>query len=140
MAGTASVRCFGAVRTVTGSMHLVEANGERILLDCGLFQGKRAEARERNTHFPFNPREITALVVSHAHIDHIGNIPNLVKQGFEGRITCTHATKDLAEVMLADSGHIQEKDAEFLNRRSAKKGSHGSQEVVEPLYTVADVQ
>lgn len=138
MASDATVQCFGAVRTVTGSMHLLEANGDKVLLDCGLFQGKRAEAREKNKRFPFDPREITTLVLSHAHIDHAGNIPNLVKQGFQGEIICTSATRDLAEIMLEDSANIQEKDAEFLNKKAAKRGGHF--EPAEPLYTVEDAR
>jgi metallo-beta-lactamase family protein len=119
-------------------MHLVEANGDRILLDCGLFQGKRAESRERNLTFPFDPKEITTVVLSHAHIDHVGNLPNLVKQGFAGRVVCTRATRDLAEIMLEDSAFIQEKDAEYLNKRAAKKGN--AAEPIEPLYTVEDAE
>src|SRR5687768_2801740 len=119
---TATIRCLGAVRTVTGSMHLVEANGDQVLLDCGLFQGRRAEAAVKNKTFPFDPRKITTVVLSHAHIDHAGNLPNLVKQGFAGEIVCTSGTRDLAEIMLEDSAYIQEKDAEFLNKRAAKKG------------------
>ncbi len=135
----AVVAPWGAVQTVTGSMHLVEANGDRVLLDCGLFQGRRAESRERNKSFPFDPRSITTLVLSHAHIDHAGNIPNLVKQGFQGEIVCTSATRDLAEIMLEDSAYIQEKDAAFLNRRAAKRGERDAKEV-EPLYTVEDAR
>lgn len=137
-----TLRCFGAVRTVTGSMHLVEANGDKVLLDCGLFQGKRAEARVKNKTFPFDPREVTALVLSHAHIDHAGNIPNLVKQGFQGQIVCTNATRDLAEIMLEDSANIQEKDAEYMNKRLAKRAGGGkpANGAVEPLYTVEDAR
>src|SRR6266542_3892639 len=98
-----TVTFWGAARTVTGSMHLVEANGQRFLLDCGLFQGKRAEARERNSTFPFDPGTIDTVVLSHAHIDHIGNLPNLVKQGFAGPVYGTPATSDLLAIMLADS-------------------------------------
>lgn len=124
----------GAARTVTGSMHLLNVNGSRILLDCGLYQGKRAESNERNRNFPFDPKSVDAVVLSHAHIDHSGNLPNLVKQGFTGPIFSTLATRDLCSIMLADSGHIQEKDAEFLNK---KNGRHGIPPV-EPLYTVED--
>src|SRR5438552_7781783 len=112
-----TVTFWGAARTVTGSMHLVEANGKRLLLDCGLFQGKRSEARTRNTSFPFEPSTIDAVILSHAHIDHCGNLPNLVRQGFTGPIYCTPATRDLSAVMLADSAKIQEEDAEYLNRK-----------------------
>jgi len=118
-------------------MHLLEVNGDKILLDCGLFQGRRAESREKNLRFPFEPREITTVVLSHAHIDHCGNLPNLVKQGFAGEVICTSATRDLAGIMLLDSAFIQEKDAEFLNRRAGKRGEKGD---VEPLYTVADAE
>lgn len=129
-----TVTFWGAAHTVTGSMHLVEANGTKLLLDCGLFQGKRALARERNRDFPFDPSEIDAVVLSHAHIDHCGNLPNLVRQGFSGPIYCTPATRDLAAVMLADSAKIQEEDAEYLNRKRRP-----DEEKVEPLYTRKDV-
>lgn len=125
---------LGAARTVTGSMHLLEANGHRVLLDCGLFQGRRAETYERNLNFPFDPANIDAVILSHAHIDHSGNIPNLVKQGFKGLIWCTPATRDLCAAMLRDSGHIQEKDAEYVNKRRARRG----EPPVEPLYTLRD--
>lgn len=127
---------YGAAQTVTGSMHLLTVNGTRILLDCGLFQGKRAETYTRNQHFPFDPASVDILVLSHAHIDHSGNIPNLVKHGFTGDIYCTYATRDLCAVMLLDSAHIQESDAEFVNRKRARKG----QEPIEPLYTEADAE
>ncbi len=125
---------LGAVRTVTGSMHLLEANGHRVLLDCGLFQGRRAEAYERNLNFPFDPAEIDAVVLSHAHIDHSGNIPNLVKQGFRGNIWATPATRDLCAAMLRDSGHIHEKDVEYVNKRRARRGLPP----VAPLYTLQE--
>ena len=125
----------GATRTVTGSMHLLHVNGSHILLDCGLFQGRRSEANERNRNFPFDPKSIDALVLSHAHIDHSGNIPNLVKQGYHGPIYCTPATRDLCEVMLMDSGYIQEKDAEFMNKKLLKNGEPR----IEPLYRPEDV-
>lgn len=100
----------GAARTVTGSQHVLTLNGQTVLLDCGLYQGKRDEARQRNREFPFRAAAVDAMVLSHAHIDHSGNIPNLVKQGFRGRIVCTRATADLCNAMLLDSGHIQEED------------------------------
>lgn len=127
---------IGAARTVTGSMHLVRANSKQILLDCGMFQGKRADTYERNRNFPFDPSTITAVVLSHAHIDHAGNLPNLVKHGFRGSIYCTPATADLCRIMLMDSGHIQEKDVEFVNKRRAKK----KLPPIEPLYEMEDVQ
>lgn len=128
------IQFIGAVRTVTGSMHLVHANGVKFLLDCGLYQGKRAEARERNENFPFDPKEIDFIILSHAHIDHSGNIPQIVKKGFAGKIFSTSATRDLASIMLIDSGHIHEKDAEFLNKKLKKRG----EPLIEPLYTVND--
>src|SRR5919108_5394063 len=129
-----TVTFWGAARTVTGSMHLVEANGERLLLDCGLFQGRRAESRLRNQLFPFRPRDVDAVLLSHAHIDHCGNLPNLVKQGFTGPVYCTPATRALAAVMLGDSAKIQEEDAAYLNRRREK-----GEPRVEPLYDGRDV-
>jgi len=127
---------IGAARTVTGSMHLVRANGKQILLDCGMFQGRRADTYERNKNFPFDASSIDAVVLSHAHIDHAGNLPNLVKNGFRGNIYCTPATADLCRIMLMDSGHIQEKDVEFVNKRRAKKHLPP----IEPLYTTEDVE
>src|SRR5689334_18011962 len=103
-----SVTFWGAARTVTGSMHLVETAGKRFLLDCGLYQGKRSEARQRNTTFPFKASQIDAVVLSHAHLDHCGNLPNLVRQGFDGPLICTPATRDLIAIMLAGSAKIQE--------------------------------
>jgi metallo-beta-lactamase family protein len=123
---------LGAAQTVTGSMHLLEVNGHRLLLDCGLYQGHRREAFERNRGFPFDPDTIDALILSHAHIDHSGNIPSLVRHGFRGEIFTTSATRDLCGTMLLDSAHIQEKDAEYLNKRH----KHGTK--VEPLYTMRD--
>lgn len=112
-------------------MHLVECNGYRILLDCGLYQGRRAEAYQRNSTFPFEPRSIDAVILSHAHIDHSGNLPTLVKRGFRGLIYATAATRDLCAIMLADSAHIQQSDFQFLRK-------HGK-EVAEPLYDLSDV-
>jgi metallo-beta-lactamase family protein len=125
----------GAARGVTGSQHLLEFNGTRLLLDCGMYQGRRKEASERNRHLPFDPRHVDAMILSHAHIDHSGNIPTLVKQGFRGSITCTPATRDLCSVMLRDAAHIQEADAEFMNRKHADE----LEEPVVPLYEEADV-
>jgi metallo-beta-lactamase family protein len=127
----------GAARTVTGSMHVVRANGKTILLDCGLYQGHRDEANRRNREFPFDPRSIDAIVLSHAHIDHSGNIPGIVKRGFTGPVWCTPATKDLSAVMLADSAHIQVRDAEYLNKRSRRDNAH-AHDAIEPLYTPGD--
>jgi metallo-beta-lactamase family protein len=124
----------GAAQTVTGSQHLIRVNGNSILLDCGLYQGKREEARRRNRDFLFDAAGLDALVLSHAHIDHSGNIPNLVKQGFRGKIICTTATADLCSAMLLDSGHIQEEDVEYVNRQRRKYG----EPPVEPIYTQED--
>ncbi len=126
----------GAARTVTGSRHLLEANGRRVLLDCGLFQGHRLEAYERNSKVPFDPASIDAVLLSHAHIDHSGNLPRLVRDGFRGRIHATHATCDLAALMLRDSAHIQEKDHEFLQKRLRKRGVA----VLRPLYETKDAE
>ncbi len=126
----------GAARTVTGSKHILHINGKKILLDCGLFQGKRKEAEIRNRQFPFSPSDISAMILSHAHIDHSGNIPNLVKFGYSGRIYTTPATVDLLKEMLLDSGHIQERDVEYVNKKHKKKGLPE----VEPLYTVDDAE
>ena len=130
------IHFHGAARTVTGSMHLLEINGSRILLECGLFQGKRTESYQRNQNFPFNPSKIDAVLLSHAHIDHSGNLPNLVKQGYEGKITATRATTHLVKLMLRDSGHIQESDAAYVNKKRAKKGLPP----VEPLYSLEDAE
>lgn len=124
----------GAARTVTGSMHLLEVSGHRLLLDCGLYQGRRKEAFQRNRNFPFDPGEIDAVILSHAHIDHSGNLPHLVKDGFRGPIYATRATAHLANIMLLDSGHIHESDAEYLNKKRNRQGK----EPIEPLYTQED--
>jgi metallo-beta-lactamase family protein len=125
---------YGAAQTVTGSQHLLEVNGKRILLDCGFFQGRRQEAYERNLNFPFEPTSLDAVILSHAHIDHSGNLPNLVKQGYEKQIYATRATAHLANIMLMDSGHIQEYDAQYVNKRRARRG----EAPIEPLYTMDD--
>src|SRR5215210_2632673 len=103
-----SVTFWGAAQAVTGSMHLVETADQRLLLDCGLVLGWGSSAQERNRNFPFPPASLTAVVLSHAHIDHCGNLPNLVRQGFAGPIYCTPATRDLISIMLYDSARIQE--------------------------------
>jgi len=120
----------GAAREVTGSCHIVQANGKHILLDCGLFQGRRNETYEKNRRLPLDVSRIDAVVLSHAHIDHVGRIPLLVREGYRGTVWCTAATRDLAVIMLADSAHIQEKDAEFLARHR--------KDVVPPLYSMVD--
>jgi metallo-beta-lactamase family protein len=128
---------LGAARTVTGSMHLLEAGDESLLVDCGLFQGKRNESRQRNRDVPRKATGADAVLLTHAHIDHCGNLPNLVKRGFAGRIHCTDATADLASYMLRDSARIHEYDAKWLN----KKHKHDpSWEPIEPLYTEEDAE
>lgn len=129
-----TVTFWGAARTVTGSMHQVTAGNKTILLDCGLFQGHRAESFRRNREFPFRAKSIDAVILSHAHIDHCGNLPNLVRRGFSGPIYCTPATRALAAVMLGDAAKIQEEDAAYLNRHR----DHGEPKV-EPLYDARDV-
>ncbi|MBU1019092.1 MAG: MBL fold metallo-hydrolase [Patescibacteria group bacterium] len=127
---------YGAAREVTGSKHLIETNGKRILLDCGIFHGRRKEAEAKNKNFPFKPADLDAVILSHAHIDHSGNLPNLVKQGYNGPIFCTNATLDLCTHMLLDSAFIQEKEAEYINTKRRKKG----EEQVEPIYTQKDAE
>jgi metallo-beta-lactamase family protein len=127
---------YGAALEVTGSQHLLEANGKKILLDCGLFQGKRKESFEKNSWFGFDPVEIDALILSHAHIDHSGNIPTLVKKGFKGVIYCTEATKDLCEVMLLDSAYIQQSDAEYFQKHHPDTALYP----IEPLYSDEDAR
>jgi metallo-beta-lactamase family protein len=126
---------WGAAQTVTGTMHLLHIGAHRVLLDCGTYQGHREEAFERNSKFPFEPSDIDAVILSHAHIDHSGNLPRLVRLGFSGPIYCTIATQNLCEVMLRDSAYIQMRDVEFVNKRHAKKHLP----LVEPLYTEEDV-
>jgi metallo-beta-lactamase family protein len=132
---------WGAARTVTGSMHHVETGGRRYLLDCGLYQGRRQESFERNSHFPFPVSDIAAVILSHAHIDHSGNLPTLVKNGYGGPIYTTPATVDLCLAMLADSAFLQQKDAEFVNkRREHRKALGGDDRPVEALYAPEDAE
>ena len=127
---------IGAARTVTGSLHLFEYKKQKFMLECGMFQGHREEAERINSTFPFKPKEIKAVMLSHAHIDHSGNLPNLTKRGFAGPIYCTGATKDIASLLLLDSAKIQEYDFEYLNKKRAEKGLLPK----EPLYTMADAE
>lgn len=125
----------GAARTVTGSKHIVHLNsGKKILLDCGLFQGMGKETLPLNQKFGFDPAEITHVIISHAHIDHIGLLPKLVSEGYEGLIYCTGPTEDLAKALLIDSAKIQESDVAFINKRRVQEG----RDKIEPLYTEAD--
>jgi len=129
-----NIEFWGAARTVTGSMHLVEANGHRILLDCGMYHGRRKQAYERNKNLPFDAESIDAVVLSHAHIDHSGNLPTLIRSGYKGQIYSTSATRDLAAHMLLDSARIQEGDARRENRYRKKAGKT----LFEPIYVEDD--
>jgi metallo-beta-lactamase family protein len=120
----------GAAREVTGSCHILEVGGRTVLLDCGMFQGRRSETRAKNEEVPVEVGTVDAIVLSHAHIDHSGRLPLLTRLGYRGPIYCTSATRDLCAVMLADSAHIQEKDAEFMSRRE--------KEPIHPLYSMRD--
>ncbi|MEN8173011.1 MAG: MBL fold metallo-hydrolase, partial [Chloroflexota bacterium] len=111
------IHFHGAAQTVTGSQHLLEINGRKLLLECGLFQGRRKEAFRRNRHFHFNPADLDAVILSHAHIDHSGNLPHLVKDGYQKKIYATPATAHLVNIMLLDSGHIHESDAAYINNK-----------------------
>jgi metallo-beta-lactamase family protein len=124
----------GAAREVTGSAHIVTINGKNILLDCGLFQGKRKEAFEKNRHFLVNPAKIDAILLSHAHMDHSGNIPTLIKKGYNGKIFCTDATADLCQIMFRDCANIQIRDIEYVNKKRIRQGKNP----FEPLYTIED--
>jgi len=126
---------LGAAKTTTGSMHLLEVNGSRILFDCGLFQGRRKEAFERNRNLPVDPATIDKVLLSHAHIDHSGNVPTLVKNGFKGEIITTAATKDLCDIMLRDSAYLQTRDVERVNRKRKRQGKT----LFEPLYESEDI-
>jgi metallo-beta-lactamase family protein len=129
------IHFFGAARTTTGSMYLIEINGKKLLLECGLFQGHRSESELLNKNFPFGPKQVDAVVLSHSHLDHAGKLPALCKN-YDGPIHCTSATRDLCGIMLLDSAHIQEQDAIFVSKIRARK----HQPPVEPLYTTPDAQ
>lgn len=130
------IRFLGGSETVTGSCHLITTQKHKILLDCGQFQGGRVIEDMNNLPFGFNPSEIDFLFLSHSHIDHSGRIPLLAKQGFKGKIICTNATHDLANIMLRDSGHIHEKEAEWQNRKRIRAGKDS----IDPLYTQEDAE
>jgi metallo-beta-lactamase family protein len=134
---------WGAVGTVTGSMHQVRINGTNFILDCGMYQGRRKEAYERNMNFPFRAASIDAVVLSHAHIDHSGNLPTLAKNGYSGPIYATPATADLCGPMLRDSAHIQEKDSEFVQKRFSRRRAldpNAKDGAVPPLYKAEDAE
>ncbi|ODB95300.1 MBL fold metallo-hydrolase RNA specificity domain-containing protein [Candidatus Thiodiazotropha endoloripes] len=130
------IEFYGATSGITGSCHILRANGETILLDCGLIQGRREEMEKNRRPFPFSPDEISAVVLSHGHIDHSGRIPLLVKQGYQGPIYAQNATMELCDIMLQDSAFLQEKDAQYENKWRKRKGKP----FIDPLYTVADAQ
>jgi metallo-beta-lactamase family protein len=130
------IKFCGADQSVTGSQHLISVNGKKILLDCGLMQGKRKEAFEINRNFPFDPSSLDAMLLSHAHLDHSGNIPQLVKSGFKGHIYTTTATVDLCQLMLRDSAFLQEKDVKFVNKKRIRQNKNP----FEPLYIIDDVE
>jgi len=129
------IHFHGAARQVTGSKHLLEIAGKRILLDCGFFQGRRQESFQKNHTLPFDAKQIDAVILSHAHIDHCGSLPVLVKNGFSGKIFLSFATAQIAALMLADSAFIQEKDAEYFSRKLAK-----TKLPIDPLYSQGDVE
>jgi metallo-beta-lactamase family protein len=126
---------FGAAGEVTGSQHLIETGSLRVLLDCGLFQGARAESRRKNETFHCQPDRLDAVILSHAHIDHCGNLPRLYRMGFRETVFCTPATADVAELMLLDAAKIQLEDARYLARKL--RPGHPP---IEPLYTTGDVE
>ncbi|MCR5751200.1 MAG: MBL fold metallo-hydrolase [Kiritimatiellae bacterium] len=126
---------YGAAQTTTGSMHLLEANGKRILLECGLYQGHRKEAFEKNRNLPVYASKIDYVILSHAHIDHSGNLPQLVRQGFRGRVFARQSTTDLCDIMLRDSCFLQKRDLEYINKRRRREGK----KLFEPLYDEHDV-
>ncbi len=132
----AKLQFHGAAQTVTGSNHLLHHQDGITMLDCGLYQGRRSEARDKNKKFPVRPQLVQSVLLSHAHIDHSGNIPGLVRGGFKGNVYATKPTCDLCDIMLADSAHIQEEDARFWNERRAA----GPEEYIEPLYTAEDAK
>lgn len=135
--GNTKLQFCGAAQTVTGSNHLIKLpNGKKILLDCGLYQGNDDDMEDFNQKFYYNPSEIDALILSHAHIDHCGRIPKLVKEGFQGKIVSTHATRDLCAILLMDSAYLQQRDAKYENKWRKKQGK----KLIEPLYTDDDVR
>jgi metallo-beta-lactamase family protein len=134
----AKLEFLGAAQNVTGSRHLLQANGTRILVDCGLYQERQLKIRNWDP-FPVPPKTIDAVLLTHAHLDHCGLLPKLVRDGFKGRIYCTSATADLARIILFDSAKLQEEDAEFKRKRHQKEGRKGPYPEV-PLYTVADTE
>ena len=134
MKTTLGIAFHGAARTVTGSRHLLTFGSRKLLFDCGLYQGRRDEAERINRTFRFDPAELDTVVISHAHVDHIGNLPTLVARGYAGPIHMTPATAELAAVLLADSAFLMQKDLEHVNKR------RGGRPERKPLFTMADVE
>ncbi len=130
------IQFCGAAQEVTGSQYLISVNGRKVLVDCGMFQGRREEARGKNEKFLFDPRTIDAVLITHAHMDHSGSIPHLVKEGFKGSVYTTEATTELCKIMLKDSAYLQERDAVFVNKIRAKH----HEPPIKPLYTIADAE
>ena len=129
---------LGAAQNVTGSRHLLEANGTKILVDCGLYQERQFRSRNWEP-FTCPPESLDAVLLTHAHLDHCGLLPKLVKEGFKGRIYCTAATSEIAQIILLDSAHIQEEDAEYKRKRHKREKRKGPYPI-EPLYTTADAE
>jgi len=127
---------YGAAEEVTGSCHLIELGNTRVLLDCGLIQGRRKDQLRNHDKFPFNPATLDAVVLSHAHIDHCGRLPMLVDQGFKGKIHCHAATADLVQILLKDSAHLNARDVEYRNKRRRRAGKP----LLSPLYDQSDVE
>ncbi len=130
------IRFWGGARTVTGSKHLLTSGKQNLLLECGLFQGHRDEAEYTNRHFPFKARELDFCVISHAHIDHVGNVPNLVKHGFSGPVVMTKGSVALARLLLMDSAHIQVSDVKYVNKKRRKRGESPKK----PIYNIGDAR
>ena len=131
----ATIQFLGATRTVTGSRHLIEADGHRVLVDCGLFQGLKALRLRNWDRFPVEPASIDTVILTHAHIDHSGYLPRLVREGFQGQVLATPATTELARIMLPDSARLQEEDADFANKVGSSKHHPAL-----PLYTEGDAR
>ena len=130
------LKFYGAAREVTGSMHMIEKDGYKLLIDCGMIQGKRKESFERNRNLPFAASDVNAMILTHAHIDHSGNIPTLIKNGFRGSVYSSYATKDLCRLMLPDSAYVQLKDLEYVNKKRLKQ----KKKLFEPLYTIEEAE
>lgn len=131
-----NIQFFGASQEVTGSCYLIEVSNNKILVECGMFQGVSEHAQHNDDEFPFSVKELDAVIISHAHLDHSGRLPILIKAGFRGSIYTHHATVELCDIMLKDSGYIHEKEAQWQNKKRQRKGL----ELISPLYTVSDAE